>query len=50
MRHARWLWVADLSQPEHFDIHFLPLIMIVTSFLLQKMTPTPAAAIPTSRK
>ena len=41
MRHAPWLWVADLSQPEHFDIHFLPLIMIVTSFMLQKMTPTP---------
>jgi len=42
MRGAGWLWVADLSQPERFDIHFLPLIMIVTQFLMQKMTPQPA--------
>ena len=35
MRHASWLWVGDLSQPEHFAIHFLPLIMVVTSFALQ---------------
>ena len=24
MRHASWLWVGDLSQHEHFEIHFLP--------------------------
>ncbi len=41
LRHAGWLWVADLSQPEHFEIHFLPLIMVVTSYALQKMTPPP---------
>ncbi len=39
MRGAPWLWVSDLSQPEHFDIHFLPLIMIASGFLLQRMTP-----------
>ncbi|MGD1069337.1 MAG: membrane protein insertase YidC [Bryobacteraceae bacterium] len=39
MRGAEWLWVADLSQPEHFGIHFLPVIMIVSSFWMQKMTP-----------
>jgi YidC/Oxa1 family membrane protein insertase len=39
MRGAGWLWIADLSQPEHFQIHFLPIIMIGSSFLMQKMTP-----------
>jgi YidC/Oxa1 family membrane protein insertase len=42
MRGAGWLWVPDLSQPERFDIHFLPLIMIATQFWMQKMTPQPA--------
>ena len=50
MRHASWLWVGDLSQPEHFDIHFLPLIMVVTSYALQKMTPPPAAGDPSQQK
>jgi YidC/Oxa1 family membrane protein insertase len=50
MRHSPWLWVADLTQPEHFAIHFLPLIMIVTSVLLQKMTPTPAGGDPSQQK
>jgi YidC/Oxa1 family membrane protein insertase len=39
MRNASWLWVGDLSQPEHFAIRFLPIIMIASSFLMQKMTP-----------
>ena len=39
MRGAPWLWVGDLSQPEHFAIRFLPIVMIATSFLMQKMTP-----------
>ena len=51
MRHAQWLWVADLTQPERYGIHFLPLIMIVTSIALQKMTPVPhRAATPASRR
>jgi len=41
MRGASWLWVHDLSQPETLPIHLLPVIMIVTQFLTQKMTPTP---------
>lgn len=41
MRGAGWLWVHDLSQPETLPIHMLPVIMIVTQFLTQKMTPTP---------
>jgi YidC/Oxa1 family membrane protein insertase len=39
MRGASWLWVGDLSQPEHFAIRFLPLVMVASSFLMQKMTP-----------
>ena len=40
MRGAHWLWVTDLSQPETLAIHILPILMIGTQFLLQKMTPT----------
>jgi YidC/Oxa1 family membrane protein insertase len=50
LRHANWLWVSDLSQPEHFALHPLPLIMVVTSFALQKMTPTPAGGDPNQQK
>ena len=39
MRGATWLWVTDLSQAEHLPIKLLPIIMIVTQFLMQKMTP-----------
>jgi YidC/Oxa1 family membrane protein insertase len=41
MRGAHWLWVTDLSQPEQLPIHVLPLIMIVTQFIMQQMTPSP---------
>jgi YidC/Oxa1 family membrane protein insertase len=41
MRGAHWLWVADLSQPEQLPLHILPLVMIVTQFIMQKMTPNP---------
>jgi len=50
LRHAPWLWVGDLSQPEHFEIHFLPLIMVISSYALQKMTPTPTGGDPTQQK
>ncbi len=39
LRHAPWLWVSDLSNPETFPIHILPIVMIVTQFLTQKLTP-----------
>jgi YidC/Oxa1 family membrane protein insertase len=39
MRGANWLWVTDLSQAEHLPVKLLPIIMIVTQFLMQKMTP-----------
>ena len=50
MRHASWLWVGDLSQPEHFAIRFLPLVMVASSFLMQKMTPMAAGGDPSQQK
>jgi YidC/Oxa1 family membrane protein insertase len=41
MRGAPWLWVHDLSQPETLAIRLLPVLLVATSFLMQKMTPTP---------
>jgi YidC/Oxa1 family membrane protein insertase len=41
MRGAHWLWVTDLSQAEILPIHMLPIIMIVTQFIMQKITPNP---------
>jgi len=47
MRGASWLWVMDLSQEECLaanallSINILPIIMTVTQFLMQKMTPQP---------
>lgn len=39
LRNASWLWVADLSTAEPTTIHWLPLVMAVTQFLQQRMTP-----------
>ena len=41
MRGAHWLWVGDLSQPETLAIHLLPLLLVATQFLMQRMTPSP---------
>ena len=32
MRGASWLWVTDLSQPEHLAIKILPIVMIASQF------------------
>ena len=50
MRNAPWLWVSDLSQPEHFAIRILPIVMIVSSFIMQKMTPMSAGVDPAQQK
>ena len=42
MRGAPWLWVPDLSQAEPWEIKVLPLVMIASQFIMQKMTPQPA--------
>ena len=49
MRGATWLWVTDLSQPEHLAIKILPLVMIASQFIMQKMTPQ-AGGDPASRR
>jgi YidC/Oxa1 family membrane protein insertase len=41
LRHASWLWVADLSAPEQIAVRVLPLAMILTQFWQQAMTPQP---------
>ncbi len=41
LRGAHFLWVTDLSQMETLPIHILPLILIATQFLTQKMSPSP---------
>jgi YidC/Oxa1 family membrane protein insertase len=41
LRGADWLWVTDLSRPETLPLRVLPILMIVTQFILQKMTPSP---------
>ncbi len=39
LRHAPWMWVPDLSSPETLPIHLLPIILIATQFLTQRLTP-----------
>jgi YidC/Oxa1 family membrane protein insertase len=42
LRHAPWFgWIQDLSAPDH--LYILPTLMIVASFILQKMTPIATA-------
>ncbi|MGD1092186.1 MAG: membrane protein insertase YidC [Bryobacteraceae bacterium] len=43
MRGASWLWVPDLTQPETLAIHILPIILVISQFAQQKMTPNPGA-------
>jgi YidC/Oxa1 family membrane protein insertase len=38
LRQAHWLWIHDLSAAEPFPF-LLPLLMVVSMFLMQKMTP-----------
>ncbi len=44
MRHAPWiLWIQDLSAPEVGAFKVLPILMIVTMVITQRMTPQTAA-------
>jgi YidC/Oxa1 family membrane protein insertase len=49
LRGAPWLWVGDLSLPETLPIRILPVAMVITQFLQQKMTPS-TSADPTQQK
>jgi YidC/Oxa1 family membrane protein insertase len=48
LRHAHWLWIKDLSAAEPFP-YILPIIMVVSMLLVQKMTPQ-AGMDPTQQK
>jgi len=39
LRQAHWLWLPDLSQPD--PTHVLPILIILTMFLTQYITPSP---------
>lgn len=41
LRGADWLWIKDLSQFDPW--YLLPIVMVVTQFFLQKMTPNTSA-------
>ncbi|MGD0011121.1 MAG: membrane protein insertase YidC [Terriglobia bacterium] len=49
LRHAPWiLWVTDLSAPDKFHpfgipLPILPTVMVITMFIMQKMTPVASA-------
>ncbi|MEQ1886081.1 MAG: membrane protein insertase YidC [Bryobacteraceae bacterium] len=50
MRGASWLWATDLSQPDTiWGIHWLPVVLVITQFITQKMTPSPGMD-PTQQK
>lgn len=49
LRGAPWMWVSDLSQPEFIAIRILPVVLVATQFLSQKMTPSPGMD-PTQQK
>jgi len=42
LRGAHWMWITDLSQPEQLAIHILPIVMVISQFVMQKMTPNPS--------
>jgi YidC/Oxa1 family membrane protein insertase len=39
LRQAHWIWLHDLSAPD--PLHILPIIIIITMFLTQFITPSP---------
>ncbi len=42
-RQAQFLWLPDLSAPEPYFIHVLPILMAATMIVLQLITPAPSA-------
>ena len=50
LRGAPWLWVNDLSRPEQLAIRILPVLLIVTQFLTQRMTPPSPGMDPAQQK
>ncbi len=50
LRGAEWLWVTDLSQPEHLPIHILPIVLVITQFASQKFSPTSPSVDPNQQR
>jgi len=50
LRGANFLWVHDLSQPETLPVRLLPVVLVLTQFLSQKMTPPSPGADPAQQK
>ena len=50
MRGASWLWVHDLSRPETLALRVLPILLLVTQFLTQRMTPPSPGMDPAQQK
>jgi YidC/Oxa1 family membrane protein insertase len=49
LRHAPWIgWVHDLSAKDPYYI--LPIAMVISSYLMTKMTPMPATTDPAQQK
>ena len=47
LRQAHWFWLTDLSAPD--PLHLLPVLIIISMFLLQVITPSPGMD-PTQRR
>ena len=47
LRQAHWFWLTDLSMPD--PLHILPILIIVSMFLVQFLTPSPGMD-PTQRR
>ena len=50
LRGAHWFWVSDLSRPEQLAIRILPVILIATQFISQKLTPPSPGVDPAQQK
>ena len=50
LRGANWMWIHDLSRPEQLPIRILPVVLIATQFLMQRMTPASPGMDPTQQK
>lgn len=47
LRQAHWFWLTDLSMPD--PLHILPILIIISMFLVQFLTPSPSMD-PTQRR
>jgi YidC/Oxa1 family membrane protein insertase len=48
LRHAHWLWIPDLSAKDPYLV--LPILMVISMFAMQRITPQPAGMDPAQQK